>query len=564
MTQAAGRKKRAAPHRKGHIYSCDFLPKTQAPRQSAIPCTNCVSREKECHFALAAGAGGGGAPVTVAAGDAGSSQPLPTNLAKEICWPSADFSFPSSTCSPGPSWPDVGPTHVHGLGQVGDVLAHLERMSTDHQSSHEPIYVYDDLAFRVERIRAIPQAPGYTAQLGKPTRCVWLPQQHEARVLLDKYVTNVGHIHHITHHPSLPAAIDAVYRWIGGQEPRQPVQPGHLVLLLSIIACATHVWAPHDQVGGDSALFASSAQANAQTPLWIKAAHDVLSSAGQNRAALAVETIQGIAILSFLIYNLEGVSLRYRSLVSTGLLLSRELGLHRIDHVSGAAGANTVRAELGRRVWWYLAATDWLLATRFGCPSQGTYQVNPGHMVVNKPRNIDDADLLDNGLGPGLPMSQPTEMSYFLQRIRLAEILRTIIDHNPMAVAGSGGVGAHAAAIDAELDRMIHDMPSFFNLDSYPPSPDSDTSSVFGQAYLLNSMIHTQRCKLHLAYLTCIAKCLDRGSNPMGALLDQSVVAPSSQQAPYCNPLAQSLEELIDFDGLELDELLSEIDSSFF
>ena len=89
---------------------------------------------------------------------------------------------------------------------------------------------------------------------------------------------------------------------------------------------------------------------------------DVLKS-GQNGPALALETVQGIILLSFVLSNTEGVSLRYRSLLSTGLLLSRELGLHRIDHESNAATANTIRAEIGRRVWWYLVATDWYLVS---------------------------------------------------------------------------------------------------------------------------------------------------------------------------------------------------------
>lgn len=85
---------------------------------------------------------------------------------------------------------------------------------------------------------------------------------------------------------------------------------------------------------------------------------DVIKS-GENGPPLALETIQGIIILAFAVSNTEGVSLRYRSLISTGLLLSRELGLHRIDHESNAATANTIRAEMGRRVWWYLVSTDW-------------------------------------------------------------------------------------------------------------------------------------------------------------------------------------------------------------
>jgi hypothetical protein len=41
------------------------------------------------------------------------------------------------------------------------------------------------------------------------------------------------------------------------------------------------------------------------------------------------------------------------------LLLGREQGLHQIDHESNAAAANTLKAEMGRRLWWYLIATDW-------------------------------------------------------------------------------------------------------------------------------------------------------------------------------------------------------------
>jgi hypothetical protein len=213
----------------------------------------------------------------------------------------------------------------------------------------------DDLILKVESIQNIPRAPSYVVQLGKPARCIWLPRHDEARVLLDKFITNVSYIHHVVHHPSLPAAIDDIYRQI---EVQGPVKPGYLVLLLSIIASTTEVWTRHDDMEGEGSLFPSAPHANAQTPMWIKATIDVLNG-GQNGPALALETVQGIIILSFVLSNMEGVSLRYRSLISTGLLLSRELGLHRIDHESNVATANTIQAEVGRRVWWYLIATDW-------------------------------------------------------------------------------------------------------------------------------------------------------------------------------------------------------------
>ena len=110
-----------------------------------------------------------------------------------------------------------------------------------------------------------------------------------------------------------------------------------------------------------------------------------------------------------------------------------------------------------------------LLAARYGGPGEGVYQTNPRQMTVNKPRNIDDAGLLDDHTGLDPPISQPTEMSYFLQRIRLAEISRNIADHNLMVASNSSTPDyyEHVMAIDVEFDKMMGDIPDFFNLDTY-------------------------------------------------------------------------------------------------
>jgi hypothetical protein len=76
-----------------------------------------------------------------------------------------------------------------------------------------------------------------------------------------------------------------------------------------------------------------------------------------------LEMIQGIIILSFVVANFEGVSMRYRSLISTALLLSREMKLHRLDAALHTSGADAVRIEMCRRVWWYLVATDWYVTS---------------------------------------------------------------------------------------------------------------------------------------------------------------------------------------------------------
>lgn len=129
-------------------------------------------------------------------------------------------------------------------------------------------------------------------------------------------------------------------------------------------------------------------------------------------------------------------------------------------------------------------------------------------MMVKQPLNINDVDLIDNGPNVDQPVSVPTDMSYFLQRIRLAEIARRIVDqyHDDVAVSRSGGPGyhTHVMAMDAKLDQMLHEIPSFFHLDTYEHAPHGHLtdSGAFIQAYLLNSIVYTQRCKLHLGSLS--------------------------------------------------------------
>lgn len=145
------------------------------------------------------------------------------------------------------------------------------------------------------------------------------------------------------------------------------------------------------------------------------------------------------------------------------------------------------------------------MAARFGGSEEGVYQNHPLHMKVNKPCNINDGDIVDGEPLRDIPIDQPSDMSYFLQRIRLAEISRSIVDHKLMNVTSSDRPSyyAHVMAKDFELEKMMQDVPNFFRLDSYVDKAQrSRTDSGFFQAYMLNSMIHLQRCKLHLAYLT--------------------------------------------------------------
>jgi hypothetical protein len=86
-------------------------------------------------------------------------------------------------------------------------------------------------------------------------------------------------------------------------------------------------------------------------------------------------------------------------------------------------------------------------------------------MVVKKPLNLNDEDLVGGISQAQKPLSWPTMMSYPLQRIRIAEIMRSLMDRNPLIMSHTGGMSHDAIMdIDTELQLLINDIPPFFSM----------------------------------------------------------------------------------------------------
>lgn len=386
--------------RKGQ-FSCNFCRVRKLRCDRPLPCTNCRSRGKTCEFNPTPTSAKTRQPNTPVSNGRSpqpflpavhqpynvnatfsqtASQQTPTatqtdllaevqalrklthDLEQRVVQSTATQQQPDhnhSIASPGTSDSLSGrPTPVSSHGQTTDIVSHLQLVSMS-QISQSLIGV-DDVVFRIEHIRSIPQAPAFIAHLDKPTTCIWLPHRSESQALLNHYLEAMSSIQHVLHRPSLSAIVDDAYRQIEGL---QPLKPGCIILLLSIIAGATHVWVPCDSTDSESSPFLSCAQAHAQTTMWIKATHSLLNAV-QNAALVDLETVQGVLILGCVVANLEGVSLRYRTLLSTGFVFARELRLHRIEQDTKASGAITLKEEIGRRVWWYLVATDWYVSSK--------------------------------------------------------------------------------------------------------------------------------------------------------------------------------------------------------
>jgi hypothetical protein len=124
-------------------------------------------------------------------------------------------------------------------------------------------------------------------------------------------------------------------------------------------------------------------------------------------------------------------------------------------------------------------------------------------MATRKPWNVNDEDLYVGMRNIDKPLSEPTEMSYFLQRIRLGEMCRELVDRMPLGATARDRSGhAEIIAVDTQFLKFLAEIPGFFKLEAAEnPCQPPLTTGIIVQRYIIHSLVHSHRCKLHLPYL---------------------------------------------------------------
>ncbi|OKL55334.1 hypothetical protein UA08_09375 [Talaromyces atroroseus] len=430
--------------------SCRFCRSRKLRCSREAPCSNCVSRGIDCELPVKNANIQSAAPSTELLERIRKLEELVANANSVHITsqtPDTPHSLLTHTTSPSTLSPDID-----------DDVAWLKSIYTAQDLSENA--PSRKIAFRVCPIQQITHAQPYFNQIAhtsstrfEPIRCIWLPQYEEAKVLLQKFLDDIDHVHHIVHSPSLPAILDEVYACLNKQS---QVKPGSIVLLLGIFASSTHAWVHRDSV---RRLFPSWQEANAQALSWVKAVEDVLDIFHRT-SSVSIEGIQGISITTFTVLNMEGFSRRCKSLFNMAFMLARELGLHSLDQ---SKPMNSAQAEIGRRVWWFLVAADWFFS-----------------LCVRK----------------------------MLLHLRLSQISHNMVDRSPLVMGLAGGPNHDVLmSIDTELQMLLNDIPPFFSMSvddltaNYPLS-HSRASKIVHQGYILHSLLYAQRCTLHIPYFT--------------------------------------------------------------
>lgn len=191
------------------------------------------------------------------------------------------------------------------------------------------------------------------AEQSTKSRPICLPPHHVAAAYLAAYEEHVDAVQPIMHVPSVREMMEDVYEKLLA---RQPVTRGPIALILAICAYV-ELWEVHQT----PLLFHSHTTRKASSILANQALY-ALESARMS-SQVSIEVVQATILLMFHLGHVEGISSQARLLHSSAVTIARALGLHRIDapnrKSSGDTQADIIKTEVGRRVWWHLACTDW-------------------------------------------------------------------------------------------------------------------------------------------------------------------------------------------------------------
>lgn len=139
-------------------------------------------------------------------------------------------------------------------------------------------------------------------------------------------------------------------------------------------------------------------------------------------------------------------------------------------------------------------------------PQEGMYSIHPHQTSTNLPRNLNRDDLNTQGPDFSRSHSQPTIMSYYLQRIKLATVCREVCD-SLWSYADVDRIDYDLVkSMDAKFEGVAHSLPRFLRFDNpiaqlRTEYRDSFTMQMDNQRVMANQMVNTMRCKLHLPFL---------------------------------------------------------------
>ncbi|GKZ24036.1 hypothetical protein AbraIFM66951_010534 [Aspergillus brasiliensis] len=319
----------------------------------------------------------------------------------------------------------------------------------------------------------------------------YVPAKAEALDLFRYYHHYVDYLYHIIVPRRVQDQIDGIYRCI---ESGAPVDLNHLALLFGILASSLCLQR--------SVVASTDAEARSQEFAFLTGAALI-----QSHYSLS-PTLVGLQATMVVMHNVSNWNIppSVSGLFVHGAIVSqaKSLMLHCIDsprfrNEREGSDYDAIDLEVKRRLWWDLTSFDWLLGFLTG-PQEWTYLIQPHHMNVNQPLNIDDNAISHDMVS--LPTSTPTDMSFSLQRLKLAAVSREVVDATSYEhLHGLEARYDKILELDLKFHQAVAEIPDFFRLD--PTSRRRFASlyekrpTIAWQGCLLQQGFFSRLCRLH-------------------------------------------------------------------
>ncbi|KAJ5894610.1 transcriptional regulator family: Fungal Specific TF [Penicillium taxi] len=472
--------------------SCESCRKKKLKCNRSIPCSSCIVRNIDCSF---------GSRLTASASSA-VKQGSQTGVSQP---------YNQGESRPQHPTPDVEPRSRNRDDPLMTV-DWLETMVMGHRvPSAIPPPLRDELsqhsraavAEGISNLGALSfsSGSGHTPSCENPAKIrlsCFLPPKAEALDLFQFYINHLDYQYHIIIPSYTRRDIEDIYDSSRTDDLNLP----HVALLFAIVAAALFYKLLSTESAGIS-------EASSCEMAFLAGAALIQSD------YVACPTVEGLQAAMIIGHNSSIATLNpaVSSLFLHGSLISqaKTLGLHMVDSSISEPkinGNDRTKVELKRRLWWDLASYDWFLGFLSG-PQEWTYTISPRQMNVRRPWNIEDEDIETSETE--LPITEPTCMSYTLQRLRLAEVCREIVDSTAFEnLQGMEIPYDKILSLDRKLQDAYAEIPAFFRFDQSSQyrfaSLYRERPVVAWQRSLLQQGYHYRFCRLHRQYLVRGAK----------------------------------------------------------
>ncbi|UCK57571.1 hypothetical protein AFCA_000490 [Aspergillus flavus] len=283
----------------------------------------------------------------------------------------------------------------------------------------------------------------------------------------------------------------------------QEIGTARLLLLLSVFAGSMLAWTPQLL----EKLNATPTEAQAAFKVYTRLAISIVDH--PHPMEPSTTALAAMATLSHMAGNSDNYPYKLPLIRFRCFSMARAMQIHRLDTPKSREqrelkGYNPIELEVQRRIWWNMLASDWLNSFSGG-PQEGAYFIQPKHMMVNYPTNTDDEFITPTGILQDRPLSQPSSLSAFIYRVKLATLCREVVDAMPSIWLEAQEPDYETIlALDRKFQNFLSELPTFFKLD--PDSIEQSKTICEERPYIpvqrisLHFSLHTRLCRLHRPY----------------------------------------------------------------